>query len=367
MKMKKLIPQMEPWFDEAEAKAVYDYMKSGGWVTEFKKTEELESMIKRYTGSQYCTMTSNGTISLIIALLALNLKPGDEILIPNLTMIATPNSAVILGLKPVLVDIEEKSLCMDMKKAEKAITARTKAVMYVPLNGRCGEMEEIVSFCQKNKLFLIEDSAQALGSFYKKRHLGTFGDIGSFSFSTQKIISTGQGGALVTNDTRIYQRIKKIKDFGRIKGGIDVHDEFGWNFKFTDLQAVIGIEQMEKLEERVRRKKEIYKKYVSLLSDIKEISFVETDLFQTTPWFIDIYVDKPNDLMGYLASNNIGTRKIYPPITSQKIYKSDYKKESFPVSSNFSSRGLWLPSSSKLKDKEIDFIVKAIHRYFNYA
>lgn len=365
--MKKIIPQMEPWFDEVEAKALYDYMKSGGWITEFKKTEELEDMICRYTGSQYCVMTNNGTISLIVAILALDLKQGDEILVPNLTMIATPNAAKILGLKPVLVDIEENFLCMDMEKAEKAITPRTKAVIYVPLNGRSGNMEKIVDFCRKHGLFLIEDAAQALGSFYKNEHLGTFGHVGSFSFSTQKIISTGQGGALVTNDSKIYQKIRKIKDFGRIKGGIDIHDEFGWNFKFTDLQAVIGIKQMEKLRKRVQLKKEIYKRYILRLSDIKEISFIDTDLSQTTPWFIDIYIERPDDLMHFLASKNIGSRRVYPPVSWQKIYKDDHKRESFPISLKFSSRGLWLPSSTKLNNKEIDFIVKMIHLYFNYV
>lgn len=354
---------MEPWFDKAEAKALYTYMLSGGWVTEFKQTEILEKMISDYTGSKYCIMTNNGTISLILALLAFNLKPGDEVLVPNLTMIASPNSVAILGLKPVLIDIEEKTLCMDMEKAKKSITPRTKAVMYVAFNGRSGNMEDVVNFCRENKLFLLEDSAQALGSFYKDKHFGTFGDIGSFSFSTPKIISTGQGGALVTNDKLLFEKIKKIKDFGRAKGGIDIHDEFGLNFKFTDLQAVIGIEQMKKLAYRVKRKKEIYKRYVSLLSDIKEVSFIETNLSQTTPWTIDIFTASPDRLMNYLSARNIGSRRIYPPVSSQKIYRNDYKN-SFPISSQFSSRGLWLPSSTKLTNKEIDFVAKEIHQYF---
>lgn len=363
--MKKTIPQMEPWFDETEAKAVYEYMKSGGWVTEFKKTEELEEKISRYTGARYCVMTNNGTVSLILALLALELKAGDEVLVPNLTMIATPNSAAILGIKPILVDIEPKTLCMDIDKAKKAITSRTKAVMYVPFNGRCGQMENIVDFCRKNNLFLVEDAAQALGSFYKGKHLGTFGDIGSFSFSTPKIISTGQGGALITNNAKLHKKIKMLKDFGRTRGGVDVHESWGWNFKFTDLAAVIGIEQMKKLPDRILHKKRIFEQYRKLLLGINQIEFIDTDLSETSPWFIDIFVPQPNKLQTHLQSNNIGSRRIYPVISSQKIYKETYKTKSFPVSEKYASCGLWLPSSSKLTDKEVETVVQTIQKYYN--
>ena len=238
--MKKVIPQMEPYFDDAETNAIYRYMKSGGWLTEFGKTKEMEQMISDFTGAPYCIMTTNGTISLIIALLALDIKPGEEILIPNLTMIASPNSAKLLGIKPTLVDIDPKTLCIDINEAEKKLSKHTKALMYVPFNGRSGKMEEAVGFCKKNNLFLIEDAAQALGSFYNGKHLGTFGDIGSFSFSTPKIITTGQGGALITRKKSIYNKIKKIKDFGRKKGGIDNHEDWGWNLSLRIFNQLLA-------------------------------------------------------------------------------------------------------------------------------
>lgn len=361
-----IIPQMEPNYNQAEAKALIQYLKNGGWGGEFIQTEKLENMIAKFTHSQFCSMTVNGTISLTLALLALELKRSDEILVPDMTMIASPNSAIILGIKPILVDIEPKTLCMDLHQAEKLITSKTKALMYVPFNGRSGDMNKVVLFCKKHKLFLIEDSAQALGSFWKGKHLGTFGDIGSFSFSVPKIITTGQGGALVTKNEKLYRKIEKIKDFGRIKGGIDIHNDWGWNFKFSDFLAVIGVEQMKKLKSRIKRKKEIYKRYLNNLEKIKEINFIPTGLKDTTPWFVDIYINEPDKLAEYLKNKNIGTRKIYPAINTQTIFKNEYENCKFPISENVAKRGLWLPSSTKLTNTQIDRITHTIIKYYQH-
>jgi len=355
---------MEPWFDEAEANAVAEYMHGGGWVMEFKKTEELERMIAEYIGVPYCVMTTNGTISLTLALLALGLKAGDEVLVPDFTMIASPNSAVLVGIKPVLVDIDWETLCMDLEKAEMAITPNTKALMYIAFNGRSADMKRVVEFCKKHKLYLVEDAAQALGSFLKGQHLGSFGEIGSFSFSVPKIITTGQGGALVTDSEDLYKKLKKMKDFGREKGGSDFHDEWGWNFKFTDIQAVIGIEQMRKLPWRVERKKEIWNRYKNGLKAVSQVEFIPTNLTNTSPWFIDIFVDDPDTLSAFLKTRGVGSRRVYPAIHMQKIYCDQYAGKNFPVSERAAERGLWLPSSSKLADGDIDIVVEAVKEYY---
>jgi perosamine synthetase len=362
--MKKLIPQIEPALDHAEVSAVYSYMQSGGWIMEFTKTAEFEKMIAKFTGARYCVVTTSDTVGLILALLALNLSPGDEVIVPNLTMIATPNSAALLGIKPILVDIEPETLCLDLSCAGKKITPQTKALIYVPFNGRSGNMKKVVEFCQKHHLYLIEDAAQAFSSQWENKQLGTFGQIGTFSFSVPKIITTGQGGALIINNKKLYQKIKRLKDFGRDKGGQDIHNNWGWNFKFTDIQAVIGIEQLKKIKQRIKRKKEIYKLYQKELSQVKEIEFIPTDLTQTTPWFIDIYVSNPNKLMTYLSRKGIGSRRIYPPIAFQKIYRQAFKKDKFPVSEKYASRGLWLPSSVKLTNQEVKTITRAVRSFY---
>ena len=237
-------------------------------------------------------------------------------------MIASSNAVILVGATPVLIDIDPKNLCLDLEAVKKAVTPKTKAIMLVTINGRYPDMEKFVEFAKDNNLFLVEDAAQSLGSKYKGKHLGTFGDVGSFSFSTPKIITTGQGGALVTDNEDLYKKILKIKDFGRIKSGVDYHESIGYNFKFTDLQAVIGVEQMKKMDWRVQRKKEIYKLYQDLLKDVTEIEFIETDLDDTAPWFIDILVpaDKREKLILFLTENGIGTRQFYPAIHTQPPY-----------------------------------------------
>lgn len=355
---------MEPSFDNHEAKALYEYVKTGAWLTEYTYTEKLEKKISSYVGSKFTSLLPNGTITLISALLALNIKPGDEILIPNLTMIASPNSAVILGIKPIFTDVDENNLCLDLNSASKRISKKTKALMYVSFNGRSGDMNVVKNFCKENNLYLIEDAAQSLGSKWNGKHLGTFGTLGSYSFSVPKIISTGQGGALVTSSKEIYNRIENIKDFGRIKSGVDIHTSMGWNFKFTDLQAIIGLEQFKKLKRRIKRKKEIYLRYFKNLKDTKQVKFIDTNLSQTAPWFIDIYIRERNKLMAYLEKKGIGTRIIYPAINTQKIYEEKFPSKNFPVSYEYSHRGLWLPSSVKLTNNQIDYICSEIINFY---
>jgi len=355
------INQMEPWIDEHEIRHMTEYLSSGGWLTEFKKTQEFEERIAAYTGAKHCVVVANGTVSMSVAYWAMGLGPGDEVLVPNFTMIATPNAVRLVGATPVLVDVDPTTLGMDLNRAAAAVTPRTKAVAYVSLNGRASDMAAWQSFCAERNLFLLEDAAQSLGSFQNGRHLGRFGGIGSFSFSSPKIVTTGQGGALVTDDDELARLIRKIKDFGRVRGGIDWHDMMGQNFKFTDLQAVIGIEQMKKLPWRVERKKEIYRRYAEHLRGIPEIEMLRTSE-ETAPWFVDVYVPGPEQLQEYLKARQIGSRTVYPPISKQKIYPV---LGSYPVSENYCARGLWLPSSSFLTDATVDRICGEIRSFFN--
>lgn len=357
------IPQMEPWFDENETQAVSEYLSSGGWLTEFKKTEELESMISEFTGIRFCTMVNNGTISLFIALMASGVGWEDEVIVPDYTMIATANAVKLCGAEPIFVDIESSSLCMDLNSFKSAITRKTKAAIPVSINGRYPtKMDEIIDISKNEELFILEDVAQSLGSLKGDKHLGTLGDIGSFSFSSPKIITTGQGGALITGDEILHSKIRGIKDFGRKQGGIDYHETIGFNFKFTDLQAVIGIEQMKKLPYRVKRKKEIYQNYIKYLSGIEPIQFISTNLEETTPWFIDILVPDPLALQSFLKKHQIGSRVFYPPIHSQPAYNLNGR---YPRTEYASAHGLWLPSSSKLQDSDIETICETIKKFYS--
>ena len=357
------INQMEPWFDHHEAKALNEYMANGGWVTEFKETFKFQDLIKKFTGAKHCFVVNNGTISLTLMAMASGIKSGDEVLVPNYTMVATPNSIKMFGAVPRFIDVDSKTLCISLDEIKKGISPRTKAVFLMNANGRYPlDIDQIVSFCKEKNLILLEDSAQALGSFYPNGiHQGRKGIAGSFSFSAPKIISTGQGGAIITDDDKMAFNISRLKDFGRSAGGNDIHDVIGYNFKFTDIQAVIGVIQMGKLDWRINRMKEIYNRYKKNLSLTSEVKFFDQDLDNTTPWFIDVKVEKRENLMSFLKFKNIGSRTMYPPINKQKAYNI---KGEHTISNEIGVSGLWLPSSSKLTNKQIDYVCDAINEFY---
>jgi len=358
------IMQMRPWFGDEEKRALAEYMDEDGFLTEFHRTAAFEEAIAKYTGARHCIVTNNGTISLTLAALATGVKAGDEVIVPNFTMIATPNSVRLFGAQPVFVDVERETLCMDINAARAAISPKTRAIMLVSANGRTPKagVKAFQDLCAEHGLILIEDSAQSLGSNYPDgTHIGRKGLVGSFSFSAPKVISTGQGGALITDDDAVAARLRRLKDFGRAKGGNDIHDVIGYNFKFTELQAVIGQEQMKKLPWRVARKREIYRRYKAGLEGVSEVSFFDQDLEHTTPWFIDVMVDDRARLEAHLKKAGIGTRVMYPPINRQQAYDLP---GSYPVAEEVGARGLWLPSASQLSDAQVDRITAAIRGFY---
>lgn len=359
------ISQIEPWIGEEEKQAVVSYLDSGGWLTEFRQTEAFEKQISEYVGSAHTSIVSNGTISLMIALMALDIGQGSEVIVPDFTMIASANGVVMSGATPVLVDIDPVNLCLDLDAVEAAIGPKTRAIMLVSINGRSPDMHRMMELADRHNLKLVEDAAQSLGSRYEGKHLGTFGQIGSFSFSFPKVITTGQGGALVTDDPDLHHSIELIKDFGRPRGGVDYHERFGFNSKFTDLQAVIGIEQMKKLPWRVERKKEMFRLYRQMLEGVEGLTWIETDLEDVSPWFIDVLVEggRRDDLQAFLKENGVGSRPFYPAIHSQPPYA--HVNGDFRNSDSVSERGLWLPSSSFLTDDDVECVCSAVSRFFS--
>jgi perosamine synthetase len=358
------IMQMRPLFEEEEKRAVCDYMEEDGFITEFKRTERFEQMIAEFTGAKHCVVVNNGTISLTLAAMACGIEAGDEVIVPNYTMIASPNSVKMFGAEPVFVDVEADTLCLDIDLVRAAITPRTKAIMFVSANGRYPRagIEAFETLAREHGIALIEDAAQSLGSYYPDgRHVGRAGVVGSFSFSAPKIISTGQGGALITDSDDVAFKLRRLKDFGRSGGGNDVHDMIGYNFKFTELQAAIGIEQMKKVPARVVRKKAIWQRYADGLAGVNGITLFQHDLERTAPWFIDSLADRREELMEHLKGVGVGTRVMYPPINRQVAYQvpGDH-----PNSGRIGTHGLWLPSAVQLENAEIDHITGAIKAFY---
>lgn len=370
-----MIAQYRPLIDRKSlAKELSDYTLSDGFFTEYKKTEEFEQRLARFLEIKHCIVVNNGTLSLSLALLALGIKPGDKVIVPNITMIATYNAVKLIGAIPLLVDVDERNLCLDLKKVKELIVTgwqEIKAVIYVTLNGRSHPINEYVDFeltCRLNNISIVEDNAQSLGSWYLDsfKISAPLQGIGSFSFSMPKIITTGQGGCLVTNDPILAQKIRKLKDFGRLNGGIDIHDTFGINSKFTELQAIMGINQLENINWRVDRKREIYNRYKQKLKNIPEITFLTDNWILYTPWFVDIYVERRDNLASYLKDFEIGTRKIYPELTSQiTVHQNKFwKQKSMKVSKKYTEKGLWLPSSLDISNEQIDFVCNKIKEFY---
>jgi perosamine synthetase len=354
---------MEPLITEADGEAVVRYLRSGGWLTEFRETRAFETAIRDYTGASHCVAAPNGTLALFLALKASGIGPGDEVVVPDLTMAASATAVMLAGGTVVFADIEARTLCLDLDAVENRMTDRTRAVMFVSLNGRApSSLPAFIDRCRARGIRCIEDAAQSLGSFLGGRHLGTLGDCGCLSFSSQKIVTTGQGGAVVTNDEPIMRAMALLRDFGRLEGGSDHYLSAGWNLKFTDLQAVIGVSQMRRLPEIVERKRAIFRRYRDQLQDLAGVQIIGTDLSTTTPWFVDVLVDASAKagLIDHLRKSGIGSRPFYPPLHAEPAFT---RREHHPVAEEVSARGLWLPSSLRLTDAEIDRVCDAIRAF----
>jgi perosamine synthetase len=362
--LEEFIMQMRPHFGEEERAALLKYNFEDGFLTEYLETERFEKKLAAVLGVRSTSAVNNGTIALSIAALAVGVSVGDEVIVPNFTMIATPNSMRLIGANPVFCDVELDTWCLDRNKIREKITHKTKAVVIVLANGRYPsyDVDDLRQELNHLGIQLIEDAAQSLGSKYPDGNaIGTKGNVATLSFSAPKIISTGQGGLVFSRDNEVVERAKKLKDFGRSSGGNDYHPTFGINCKFTDLQAIIGCVQLERLNDRVTRRIEQHKLYVELLGELQNVIIPENDYGSTVPWFTDIIVNDREALMQYLKNKNIGSRAVYPEINKQPIYFED---EVFPNSALISRKGVWLPSHFGVTDQAIRKICRTIRDFY---
>jgi perosamine synthetase len=361
MQKNKRIPQSEPLFSRLDKNALKNYISTDAWFTENKVTKQFEEKFAKFVKSKYAVTFPNGTLTLFAMLKCLHLPRNSEIIVPSYTMVATANSVVAADMKVKFSDIDRKNLCLCPKNLIKNITKKTKVIIYVTLNGRTGHFNKIKDICKKRNIILLEDSAHSLGGYDSKRnHHGTKSFAASFSFSTPKLFSTGQGGMVITNNKKYFLSLKRFKNFGRIKDGNDQYKDLGLNFKFTDLQATLGISQMSDIDAKISKKKKIFNTYYKNLNKIKDIEFKNFSKNEC-PWFIDIYLNNPSKLKKYLEKFNIQSRLVYPSLNTQKFFKH---KSNCPISEKYCSRGLWLPSSLALKNSEIIMICKKIKNFF---
>ena len=362
--MMKKISFSKPLINKKDSLSLIKKVINSNFPNEGKFTNRFEKIAKKILKSKYAVATTSGTAAIYLALKALDVKPGDEVVIPNITFQATANAVKMTGATVKLVDIDPHTLLIDLFKLKKVITNKTKVVIPVHISGRGQNINELVKFCKKNKIEVIEDSAEAFGSKYKNKSLGSFGRCGCFSFAPNKIITTGQGGLIITNEINIYKKLLALKNQGRIGESTGGQDDFiceGTNLRFTNLQAAIGISQLKTFEKRKKKLISIYKFYKKNINENHEFKIFSFDKGEIPLW-TDAYCAKRDKLIKFLKNNGIQCRPYWFTINSTKPYKSASKN--LLVSQKIQKKLLWLPSSLSITKTQQKKVCNMINFFF---
>jgi len=364
--MKIKYPVYQPSLKGNEKKYVIECLDSS-WISgKGKFINEFETNFAKYIGTKHATTVCNGTVALHLALEALGIGVGDEVIVPTLTYIASVNAITYTGAKAVFVDSLEDTWQMDSNDVAKKITASTKAILCVHLYGHPCDMKNLMNVAKNNGLFLIEDCAEAIGSMYEGKHVGTFGDVSTFSFYGNKTITTGEGGMVVTNDETLHDRIVHLKGQGLAKYREYWHDAIGYNYRMTNICAAIGLAQLERIDETLSKKRQIADWY---REGFKETGFelqIEAENVVHSYWMCTVLIPEGMDrhlLKVYLMEKGIETRPMFYPIHTMPIYSQKYEKHQ--VAESLARKGMNLPSYPGLRREDISEIVDIIMRYEN--
>jgi perosamine synthetase len=364
---KKEILTAGPSITQKEIDYVLDAVKNGwneNWNGYLKKFEQT---FAEFIGLKYALATSSCTGAMHLALLALGIKEGDEVIMPDLAWVATANVVKYINAVPVLVDVLEDTWCLDPESVKRACTDKTKAVMPVHLYGHPCDMREINAIAKENNLFVIEDAAQGIGSLYNDKRPGSLSDIGCFSFQGAKIMVTGEGGMLVTNNKELYERAKFFNNHGRDPKGSFWIFEVGYKYKMSNIQAALGLAQVERIETFVEKKRLVHKWYRDRLADIEGLQLnAERPGVRNNYWMTSIVLKKDfgisrDELMRRLKEEaRVDSRSFYYPISEFKPFSKRFENK---VSKELAFSGVNLPSGYNLKEKDVDWIAKNIRKF----
>jgi len=371
------IPVCEPTLRGNEEKYVMDAVKSSWIGSQGAYLDRLNKEFPQYLGVKYGTAASNGTTALHLACTAIGLEPGDEVIIPDFTMIASAFAVTYTGAKPVFVDCKRDSWNMDISKVEAKITPKTKAIMAVHIYGLATSMDELLKIAKKHHLKVIEDAAEVHGSEYFGKKCGSFGDVSAFSFFANKNITCGEGGFVATNNEDIYKKCLYYKNlcFPLDRGRVYEHHHIGFNYRMTNLHAAIVVAQLERIDELIESRRKNARLYNKYLSEVPGVTLpIEPSHFKNTYWMYSIVLEDEfglsrDALMTKLKEHKIDSRAFFIPMHLQPSLKTFGCPETgpqydhlFPVSCELSKRGLYLPSASHLKESEIERICSAISK-----
>ena len=358
------IPWWNPQVGPNEYVNLHDVLESN-YLNDGDVTTRFEREIATLVGAKHAVGVTSGTSALFLSLAALGIGHGDEVIVPDMTFIATANAVTLTGAVPVLVDVDPATLNISPEAFEKAITGRTRAVMPVHVSGRSANLSAIAVIAENHGLAVVEDAAEALASFHDGQALGTVGIAGCLSFSPNKTIMTGQGGMVLTNDDTLHVRLRELKDQGRPvrgTGGDDPHPSVGFNFKLTNLHSAVGLGQLEYLSERLARQKRTYLQYERGLSEINGVRLPGFDIDGgESPQWVDAIVEHRDELDRFLQDRRMYCRPFWFPLHTQPPYR--LSDEGFPGSVWAAPRALWLPSAFTMSDTDVAAVISAIHEF----
>ena len=369
------IPLFKTYWDEEDIKSVTNVIKRGSYWATGLEIQKFENKISEYVGAKYVVTFNSGTSALHALLLAYDLKQEDEVIVPSFTFIATANAPLFVGAKPVFAEIEYKTYGLDPEDAKERITPKTKAIIPIHYGGCSCLIKELKEIAEDHKLLLIEDAAESLGAKIKDKKVGTFGDSAILSFCQNKVISTGEGGAITTDSKEVYAKLKLIRSHGRLEtqdyftstGYLD-YVTLGYNFRMPTMIAALGLSQIKKIDKIIKMRRNKAEYMTEKLSKIKEITLPipPHDYFHVYQMYvIRINENLRNDLMKYLSEKGIMTKVYFPPIHLTHFYRTKfvYKGGELPITEEVSNRVLSLPMYPTLTEKEIDYITEKIDNF----
>lgn len=365
-KQKQIILTAGPSITKKEEQYVLDAVRNG-WNFHFNDyVEKFEKAMAEYVGVKYTMATSSGTGALHLSLLAMGIGPGDEVIIPEISAVASANVVTFTGAKPIFVDIEEDTWCIDPKSFKKAITKKTKAVMPVDLYGHPADYDEIVKIAKEHDLYILEDACPSLGSLYNGKKTGSFGDMSAYSFQGAKIAAIGEGGMLLSNNEKLFEKARFIADLGRDrKRGAFWHSIIGYKYRLPNIAAALGLAQVERIEYLVERKRKIFNWYKERLEDIDGIAMnTQREGTRNNYWMSSIVLKKKfkltrDEFMVKLKENMVDTRPIFFPFSMLPIYKT---KVNNPVAYTIALNGINLPSGVNLTEEEVEYVAKLVRK-----
>lgn len=367
--MDSFIPVYQPSITNLEKQYVNDCLDSSWISSKGKYVDLFEKSFAQKTSVDYALTVCNGTVALHLALLALGIGPGDEVIVPTFTYIASVNAIVYCGATPVFVDSLEETWQVDPEDIVKKITLKTKAIIVVHLYGQPCDMDSISRIAKENDIFLVEDCAEGFGSYYKETHVGSFGDISTYSFFGNKTITAGEGGMVVTNNETLYRRAVHLKGQGLAEHRQYWHDVVGYNYRMTNIACAIGQAQLERSDELLFKKRKVAEYYHSVFEGTHIKTHKEQPNTTHSYWMNSVILEcnqeQRDEFRNYLSSKGIDTRPLFYPVHTMPMYSSRY--QSHRVSEDISRRGFNIPSYPDLKESELEYISQTIIEYKLYG